>query len=137
MTVLPGPDFPTNHGYSRHQGCLRDSRGSNTVRAKKVHVEQVKSGRRALLLPVAPRGSSPGKVAQAVNESISDMRDESTVRACVFLDLKRDAIPQVMQTNLAKTQLRALAPGLVDWRPSLVRSEILRHYIDRVRRRTG
>ena len=129
-------------------------RGSITVRAK-VHVEQVKSGRQRLVVTEIPyqvnKGLLQEKIAQAVNEKkiegISDMRDESNRKGMrIVLDLKRDAVPQVVLNNLyKKTQLQSnfgiIDLALVDGVPrTLSLREILRHYIDHqidvVRRRT-
>ncbi len=152
MTVLPGPDFPTGGIIMGTQGikdAYETGRGSITVRAK-VHVEQVKSGRQRLVVTEIPyqvnKGLLQEKIAQAVNEKkiegISDMRDESNRKGMrIVLDLKRDAVPQVVLNNLyKKTQLQSNL-ALVDGVPrTLSLREILRHYIDHqidvVRRRT-
>ena len=157
MTVLPGPDFPTGGIIMGTQGikdAYETGRGSITVRAK-VHVEQVKSGRQRLVVTEIPyqvnKGLLQEKIAQAVNEKkiegISDMRDESNRKGMrIVLDLKRDAVPQVVLNNLyKKTQLQSnfgiIDLALVDGVPrTLSLREILRHYIDHqidvVRRRT-
>ena len=152
MTVLPGPDFPTGGIIMGTQGikdAYETGRGSITVRAK-VHVEQVKSGRQRLVVTEIPyqvnKGLLQEKIAQAVNEKkiegISDMRDESNRKGMrIVLDLKRDAVPQVVLNNLyKKTQLQSNF-GIIDGVPrTLSLREILRHYIDHqidvVRRRT-
>ena len=75
------------------------------------------------------------------------MRDESNRKGMrIVLDLKRDAVPQVVLNNLyKKTQLQSnfgiIDLALVDGVPrTLSLREILRHYIDHqidvVRRRT-
>ena len=157
MTVLPGPDFPTGGIIMGTQGikdAYETGRGSITVRAK-VHVEQVKSGRQRLVVTEIPyqvnKGLLQEKIAQAVNEKkiegISDMRDESNRKGMrIVIDLKRDAVPQVVLNNLyKKTQLQSnfgiIDLALVDGVPrTLSLREILRHYIDHqidvVRRRT-
>ena len=147
MTVLPGPDFPTGGIIMGTQGikdAYETGRGSITVRAK-VHVEQVKSGRQRLVVTEIPyqvnKGLLQEKIAQAVNEKkiegISDMRDESNRKGMrIVLDLKRDAVPQVVLNNLyKKTQLQSnfgiIDLALVDGVPrTLSLREILRHYID-------
>ena len=146
MTVLPGPDFPTGGIIMGTQGikdAYETGRGSITVRAK-VHVEQVKSGRQRLVVTEIPyqvnKGLLQEKIAQAVNEKkiegISDMRDESNRKGMrIVLDLKRDAVPQVVLNNLyKKTQLQSnfgiIDLALVDGVPrTLSLREILRVHI--------
>jgi len=153
MTVLPGPDFPTGGIIMGTQGikdAYETGRGSITVRAK-VHVEQVKSGRQRLVVTEIPyqvnKGLLQEKIAQAVNEKkiegISDMRDESNRKGMrIVLDLKRDAVPQVVLNNLyKKTQLQSnfgiIDLALVDGVPrTLSLRENIDHQIDVVRRRT-
>ncbi len=118
-----------------------------------VHVDGVRVAVSAVVLRSLTRltGLLQEKIAQAVNEkkieSISDMRDESTVRACaLFLNLKRDAVPQVVLNNLyRRTQLQSTAIIDPAWLTAFLVcslfARLLRHYIDHqidvVRRRAS
>ena len=157
MGVMPGPDFPTGAvimGSAGIKQAYETGRGILTVRAK-AHVESSKGGRNKLVFTEFPYGVNKGnlqeKIAQLVNdkriEGISDMRDESNRKGMrIVIDLKRDAVPQVVLNNLyKKTQLQSnfgiIDLALVDGVPrTLSLREILRHYIDHqidvVRRRT-
>jgi len=148
MKVLPGPDFPTGGiimGTDGIREAYATGRGSITVRSK-VHVEKIGRGnRQRLVVTEIPyqvnKGTLQERIAQQVNEkrieNISDMRDESNRKGMrIVIDLKSDAIPQVVLNNLYKnTQLQttfgANDIALVDGVPrTLTLLEMLRYYID-------
>ena len=157
MTVLPGPDFPTGAtimGTDAIRQAYTTGRGSITVRAK-AHVEQMKNGRQRLVFTEIPyqvnKGLLQEKIAQLVNEKriegISDLRDETNRKGMrLVIDLKQNAIPQVVLNNLYKhTQLQTtfgvINLALVDGVPrTLTLPEMLHYYIQHqqsvVRRRT-
>ena len=157
MTVLPGPDFPTGATIMGTDGirqAYETGRGALTVRAK-AHVEQMKNGRQRLVFTEIPyqvnKGTLQEKIAQLVNEKriegISDLRDETNRKGMrLVIDLKQNAIPQVVLNNLYKhTQLQTtfgvINLALVDGVPrTLTLKEMLHYYIAHqqsvVRRRT-
>ena len=147
MTVMPGPDFPTGAvimGTDGIREAYETGRGSITVRAK-AHVETTKTGRSRLVFTEMPyqvnKGNLQEKIAQLVNdkriEGISDLRDESNQKGIrLVIELKKDAIPQVVLNNLYKfTQLQTtfgvINLALVNGVPKcLTLREMLQHYID-------
>ena len=157
MAVLPGPDFPTGATIMGTDGirqAYETGRGALTVRAK-AHVEQMKNGRQRLVFTEIPyqvnKGTLQEKIAQLVNEKriegISDLRDETNRKGMrLVIDLKQNAIPQVVLNNLYKhTQLQTtfgvINLALVDGVPrTLTLKEMLHYYIAHqqsvVRRRT-
>ena len=157
MTVLPGPDFPTGAyilGKDKIREAYATGRAPLTVRAK-AHVEQMKNGRQRIVVTEIPyqvnKGNLQEKIAQLVNEKriegISDMRDETNRKGMrLVLDLKQNAIPQVVLNNLYKHTMLQTTFGvnnlaLVDGVPrTLTLKEMLYYYIKHqqevVRRRT-
>lgn len=157
MTVLPGPDFPTGAyilGKDQIREAYATGRAPITVRAK-AHVEQMKNGRQRIVVTEIPyqvnKGNLQEKIAQLVNEKriegISDMRDETNRKGMrLVLDLKQNAIPQVVLNNLYKHTMLQTTFGinnlaLVDGVPrTLTLKEMLHFYIKHqqevVRRRT-
>ncbi len=119
MRFVPGPDFPT-HGIIAGRDGIRKAyetgRGQITLRARaEVEVEK-KSGRESIVITEIPfqvkKESLVKQMADLVNDKridgISDIRDESDRNGIrVVVDLKRDAITQVVMNNLfANTALQ-------------------------------
>lgn len=147
MKVLPGPDFPTGGiimGTDGIRQAYETGRGTITTRAR-VHIEQKKNGRQRLVVTEIPyqvnKGLLQEKIAQAVNEKkiegISDLRDESNRKGMrIVIDLKTNAVPQVVLNNLYKhTQIQNNFPiidiALVDGVPrTLPLKSMLQYYID-------
>ncbi len=147
MTVMPGPDFPTGAVIMGTEGirqAYETGRGIITVRAK-AHVESTKGGRQKLVFTEFPYGVNKGtlqeKIAQLVNEKrvegISDMRDESNRKGLrLVIELKREAIPEVVLNNLYKYSSLQSSFGIIDLAlvngvPKLLTlREMLQHYID-------
>ncbi len=113
MGVMPGPDFPTGAiimGTSGIREAYETGRGSITIRAK-AHVETTKTGHNRLVFTEIPyqvnKGTLQEKIAQLVNEKriegISDLRDETNRKGIrLVIELKQNAIPQVVLNNLYK-----------------------------------
>jgi len=125
MEFLPGPDFPTGaiiQGRDEIKKAYETGKGRVVVRSK-TEIEQLKGGKQQIVVTEIPyqvnKGLLQEKIAQAVNEKkiegISDMRDESNRKGMrIVLDLKRDAVPQVVLNNLyKKTQLQSNF-GIID-----------------------
>src|SRR5512134_2571699 len=150
MAHVKGPDFPTGAivvGRSGIRDAYRTGRGRIVMRAR-AHVEELRGGRSAIIVTELPYGVKKGgdsgvikKIADLVNDKviteISDVKDHSDRSGMrIQIDLKREAIPQVVLNKLFKhTQLQATfgynAVALVDGVPrTLSLLEFVRHYLD-------
>ncbi len=120
MKHIKGPDFPTGGiivGWQGIKDAYETGRGRVVVRAR-AHVEPIRQGKEAIIVTEMPyqvpkgdgRGDGSGlikKIAEAVQtdriKGISDLRDESDKSGVrVVIELKRDAIPKVVLSNLYK-----------------------------------
>jgi len=116
MQHIKGPDFPTGGIILGRQGILdayETGRGRVRVRAK-VGVTDIGRGKEALVVSELPymvkKGGEGGlvtKIAALVHEKkipeISDLRDESDRHGMrLIIELKRDAIPEVVLNKLYK-----------------------------------
>ncbi|MDO5044283.1 MAG: DNA gyrase subunit A [Coriobacteriia bacterium] len=146
IKYIPGPDFPTGAqimGTTGIKDAYTTGRGSITMRAK-AHIEQTSTGKSRIVFTEIPyqvnKAKIQEKIAQLVGEKklegISDMRDESDRKGMrLVIDVKRDAIPQVVLNNLYKhTQLQStfgvINLALVDGIPRyLTLQEMLFHYL--------
>ena len=155
---VSGPDFPTGGlivGRRGVEDALRTGRGSITMRAV-VTVEEDSKGRQLLVVTELPYQVNPDnlllRIAELVSDGkiggIADVRDDSSSRTGMrlIIELKRDAVAQVVLNNLYKhTQLQetfgANMLALVDGVPrtlsieQFVRSWIT-HQIEVIQRRT-
>jgi DNA gyrase subunit A len=117
MELVPGPDFPTGGIICGRDGIRRaygTGRGSVRIRGVAEVEEKAKGGSRIAIseLPYqVNKARLIEKIAELVGEKrlegISDVRDESDRRGLrVVVELKRDAIPQVVLNQLfAQTAL--------------------------------
>jgi len=150
MKHVRGPDFPTGAiivGRSGIRDAYRTGRGRIVMRAR-AHVEELRGGKNAVIVTELPYGVKKGgdsgvikKVADLVNDKvlseISDVKDHSDRSGMrIQIDLKREAIPQVVLNKLFKhTQLQATfgynAVALVDGVPrTLSLLELVTYYLD-------
>jgi DNA gyrase subunit A len=150
MKHLRGPDFPTGGivvGRSGIRDAYRSGRGRIVMRAR-AHVEELRGGRSAIVVSELPYGVKKGgdsgvirKIADLVNEKVitevSDLADHSDKTGMrIQIELKRDAIPQVVLNKLFKhTALQTTfgynAVALVDGVPrTLSLLELVTHYLD-------
>ena len=155
---VSGPDFPTGGlivGRRGVEDALRTGRGAITMRAV-VTVDEDAKGRQLLIVTELPYQVNPDnlllRIAELVSDGkiggIADVRDDSSSRTGMrlIIELKRDAVAQVVLNNLYKhTQLQetfgANMLALVDGVPrtlsieQFVRSWIT-HQIEVIQRRT-
>jgi DNA gyrase subunit A len=147
---VKGPDFPTGAiilGRDGIREAYRSGRGRIVQRAR-THIEELRGGRTAIIVSELPYGVKKGgdegvitKIATLVNEKVipevadvKDLSDKSGMR--IQIELKRDAIPQVVQNKLFKhTSLQTTfgynAVALVDGVPrTLPLRDLLQHYLD-------
>jgi DNA gyrase subunit A len=150
MKHVKGPDFPTGAmvvGRSGIRDAYRTGRGRVIMRAR-AHMEELRGGRHAIVVTELPYGVKKGgdsgvikKIADLVNEKIlteiSDVKDHSDRTGMrIQIDLKREAIPQVVLNKLFKhTTLQTTfgynAVALVDGVPrTLSLLELVSHYLD-------
>ncbi|HEX2335278.1 MAG TPA: DNA gyrase subunit A, partial [Hyphomicrobiaceae bacterium] len=109
--LIPGPDFPTGGLILGRVGIMaayHKGRGSIVMRAK-VHVEEVRKDREALIVTAIPYQVNKRvlveKIAEQVREKrvegISDIWDESSREGMrIVIELKRDAVAEVVLNQL-------------------------------------
>ena len=150
MRHVKGPDFPTGAivvGRSGIRDAYRTGRGRIIMRAR-MHTEELRGGKNAIIVTELPYGVKKGgdsgvikKIADLVNDKvlseISDVKDHSDKSGMrIQIDLKREAIPQVVVNKLFKhTPLQTTfgynAVALVDGVPrTLSLLELIQHYLD-------
>jgi DNA gyrase subunit A len=154
MKHVKGPDFPTGGsivGRSGIRDAYRTGRGRIIVRGH-AHIEDLRGGKQAIIVTELPYGVRKGgegglieKIAELVeskvltevpmtDDALADHSDKSGMR--IYIELKRDAIPQVALNKLFKhTPLQTTfgynAVALVDGVPrTLSLLELLQAYLD-------
>ena len=118
MTVRPGPDFPTGAIIMGREGikeAYETGRGSLTIRSK-CRIEEGKNGKSSIVISEIPyqvnRTNLLKKIADLVRDkklpevsAVHDAADRSGID--IIIDLKQNAIPQVVLNKLYKhTQLQ-------------------------------
>lgn len=118
MTVLPGPDFPTGAIIMGREGikeAYETGHGSLTIRSK-CRIEEGKNGKSSIVISEIPyqvnRTNLLKKIADLVRDkklpevsAVHDAADRSGID--IIIDLKQNAIPQVVLNKLYKhTQLQ-------------------------------
>jgi DNA gyrase subunit A len=119
LETVPGPDFPTAgfiHGRRGIVDAYTTGRGIIQVRARVSIEEGDKKKRPALIVTELPYQVNKARLAEHIAslvhakrlEGIADLRDESDRDGIRFvIELKREAIPEVVLNNLYKlTQLQ-------------------------------
>lgn len=156
MTEIKGPDFPTQGiivGKSGIRRAFETGRGKVLIRAK-ADIEEV-NGRHKIIVTEIPYQVNKAKLIEHIADlvkdkkinGISDLRDESDRDGMrIVIELKRDAIPNVILNQLYKhTKMQdtfgIIMLALVDGEPQVLNlKQILEHYItfqeEVIRRRT-
>ncbi len=147
MEHLPAPDFPTGgiiYGYQGVYNAYHSGRGRVVMRAK-MHEEEVRSGRRALVVTELPfqvnKSREVERIADRVRqeriEGIADLRDESDRDGLrIVIELKRDANAEIVKNQVYKHSRLQDTFGvnmvaLVNGRPKVVDlKDAIRHYVD-------
>src|SRR5437763_356143 len=116
MRHIKGPDFPTGAiivGRSGIRDAYRSGRGRIVMRAR-AHIEELRGGKSAIIVTELPYGVKKGgdagvikKIADLVQDKvlteISDLADHSDRPGLrIQIELKRDAVPQVVLNKLFK-----------------------------------
>ncbi len=114
IEIVPGPDFPTagvicgRHGI---RAAYETGRGALLMRARTAVEENPKTGRRSIVATEIPYQVNKAKLIEKIAElvrdkrieGISDIRDESDRDGMrVVVDLKKDAVPEIVLNNLWK-----------------------------------
>src|SRR5436853_374236 len=149
MKHVKGPDFPTAGIILGREGireAYRSGRGRIVMRAR-AHIEELRGGKTAIIVTELPYGVKKGgdagvikKIADLVKDkvmtevtAVDDHSDKTGMR--IQIELKRDAIPQVVLNKLWKhTPLQSTfgynAVALVDGVPrTLPLRDLLHHYL--------
>jgi DNA gyrase subunit A len=147
MQFVTAPDFPTGgtiYGYDGVREAFETGRGKVVVRSK-TSIEITDSGRSKIIVNEIPyqvnKSTLIQKISELVNEGriegISDINDESDRDGMrIVIDLKRDAIPNIVLNTLFKlTQLQTSYGvnniALVDGRPKLLNlQELIKYFIE-------
>jgi len=160
IKIVPGPDFPTAgfiYGREEIHRAYREGRGIIQMRAKAA-IDRIGRGERerdAVVITEIPYQVNKArlieKIAELVHEKrldgISELRDESSREGMrIVIELKRDAVPQVVLNKLYKlTPLQSsfgiISIAIVDGQPRvLTLKEMLQYFFqfrrEVVRRRT-
>jgi len=145
--IVTGPDFPTAGlivGRDGIKKAYETGRGQVVMRAK-ASVETGRSKKDAIIITEIPYQVNKTSLIESIVrlvedkkiEGISDLRDESDRDGMrIVIELKKDAIPQVILNNLYKhTQMRTtfgvIMLALVDGQPRvLTLKQMIEHFID-------
>jgi DNA gyrase subunit A len=112
MRFIPGPDFPTSGiilGRDGIRSAYEKGRGTIQVRARASVEVHPKTEREAIVVTEIPYQVNKAKLVEHIAElvrekkveGISDLRDESSREGMrIVIELKRDAIAQVVLNNL-------------------------------------
>jgi DNA gyrase subunit A len=149
MEVMPGPDFPTAgfiHGIEGIRQAYETGRGIIQVRARAgFETQKRNSDRQQIVVTEIPYMTNKArlleKIAELVKdkriEGISDLRDESDRDGIrIVVELKRDAIPEVVLNNLYRnTQMQTtfgiIFLAIVNNKPEVMSlPTILGHFIE-------
>jgi len=160
IKIVPGPDFPTAgfiYGREEIHRAYREGRGIIQMRARAV-VDEIGRGdrvRNAVVITEIPYQVNKArlieKIAELVHEKrldgIAEIRDESNREGMrVVIELKRDAVPQVVLNKLYKltpmqSSFGIINIAIVDGQPRLLTlKQMLESFVEFrrevVRRRT-
>jgi DNA gyrase subunit A len=114
MEIVPAPDFPTGGficGRAGIRAAYQTGRGALLVRARTNIEEHPKTGRKSIVASEIPYQVNKAKLIEKIAElvrdkkieGIADMRDESDRDGMrIVIDLKKDAVPEVVLNNLWK-----------------------------------
>jgi DNA gyrase subunit A len=160
IKIVPGPDFPTGgfiYGREEIHKAYREGRGVLQLRARAAidRIGRANSERDAIIVTEIPYQLNKAKlierIAELVNEKkldgIAELRDESNREGMrIVIELKRDAIPQVILNKLYKltplqTSFGIINLAIINGQPKVLNlKEMLEAFVDFrrevVRRRT-
>ncbi len=148
MRLIPGPDFPTA-GIIRGTAGIREAyatgHGSVQMQARARIEHLAKNERAAIVISELPYQINKARLVERIAElvqdkqieGVSDLRDESDRDGIrVVVELKRDAVPQVVMNQLFKLTAMQSSFGItflaiVDNQPRVLPLvELLGHFLD-------
>jgi len=148
LRLVPGPDFPTAgfiHGRKGIVDAYTTGRGIIQMRARAVIEHFEKRKRTAIVVRELPYQVNKARLVEQIAklvqqkkiEGISDLRDESDREGIrLVIELKRDAVPEVVLNNLYKhTQMQTtfgiILLGVLANQPKVFTlRELIDHFID-------
>jgi DNA gyrase subunit A len=148
LEILPGPDFPTAgfiHGLKGIRDAYTTGRGIIQMRARATIKEAEKGKRAAIIVNELPYQVNKARLVEQIAslvqakrlEGIADLRDESDRDGIrMVVELKRDAIPEVVLNNLYKlTQMQTtfgiILLGVLNNQPKIFNlKELLQHFVE-------
>ena len=125
QNYISGPDFPTGGVILGRQGIIdyfTTGTGSITIRSK-YHIEENNSGKASIVITETPyqvnKASMVQNMAELVRDKvidgITDIRDESSKEGIrVVIEVRRDAIPEVVANNLLKHTQMQISYGVIN-----------------------
>ncbi len=148
LEIVPGPDFPTAgfiHGRKGIHDAYHTGRGIIQMRARAIIEEAEKGKRAAIIVNELPYQVNKARLVEQIAnlvqakrlEGIADLRDESDRDGIrMKVELKRDAIPEVVLNNLYKlTQMQTtfgiILLGVLNKQPKIFNlKELLQNFIE-------
>jgi len=148
MGYMPGPDFPTGgfiHGRRGLFDAYTTGRGTIKVRARALVEHQARGKKTAIIVRELPYQVNKARLVEQIAslvqakrlEGISDLRDESDRDGIrVVIELKRDAVPEVVLNNLYKltqmqTSFGVILLGILNKEPKVFNlRELIHHFIE-------
>jgi DNA gyrase subunit A len=148
LELVPGPDFPTAgfiHGLKGIRDAYTTGRGIIQMRARARIREAEKGKRAAIIVSELPYQVNKARLVEQIAnlvqakrlEGIADLRDESDRDGIrMVVELKRDAIPEVILNNLYKlTQMQTtfgiILLGVLNNQPKIFTlRELLQNFIE-------
>ena len=146
MQFVKGPDFPTGAqicGYNGIASMYKNGRGQLRVRGK-ADIEVQKNGRERIVITEIPYAVNKREmlihmaelVKDKVLEGVSDIRDESKDDIRIIVELKRDAVAEIVLNHLYKhtelqTTFGAIMLAIDGGRPKILNlKDFFRCYVD-------
>ena len=146
MKFVKGPDFPTGAqicGFNGIANMYKNGRGQLRVRGK-AEIEVQKNGRERIVITEIPYAVNKREmlvhmaelVKDKVLEGISDIRDESKDDVRIIVELKRDAVGEIVLNHLYKhtelqTTFGAIMLAIDGGRPKILNlKDFFRCYVD-------
>jgi len=148
LRIVPGPDFPTAasiHGRSGIVDAYTTGRGIIQLRARAEIEDDESTPRPRIIVSELPYQVNKARLTEQIAalvhakrlEGIADLRDESDRDGIrLVIELKRDAVPEVVLNNLYKlTQLQTtfgiILLGVLNNQPRVFTlRELLEHFLD-------
>jgi DNA gyrase subunit A len=148
LEIIPGPDFPTG-GFILGRSGVREAylagKGMIQLRARALIERQKRTDRESIVVTEIPYQVNKAKLLEKIAElvqdkrieGIADLRDESDREGMrIVVDLKRDAVAQVVLNQLFKhTQMQVtfgiIMLAIVHAQPQLLNiKELIQHFIN-------